>query len=253
MQRAGLRVAAVLLGGLLGLTQARAELPDNYRVVLFTENLPPYNMAVDDKNFARDDAIDGISTDLVREMFKRAKISYNLSLRFPWDRIYNLTLENDNYGIFSTTRTPEREGLFKWVGPLATNAWVVLAPQSSTISLGDIKELARYRVGAYKNDAVSLYLESQGLSPINALRDQENATKLQAGQLDLWATSDPVGRYLAKQVGVTKLKTVLRFREATLYLALNKNTPDEVVTRLQQALDAMRQEGLVDSITNNYL
>ena len=81
---------------------------------------------------------------------------------------------------------------------------------------------------------------------INALRDQENVKKLTGGQIDLWATTDPVGRYLAKQEGVSGLQTVLRFNEAKLYLALNKDTPDEVVERLQKALEQMRQEGFVD-------
>jgi len=45
-------------------------------VVLLTENFPPFNMAVDDRDFARDEAIDGLSADLVREMFKRAGIDY---------------------------------------------------------------------------------------------------------------------------------------------------------------------------------
>lgn len=86
MRKSWLGIAGVLLGCALGMGVAQAELPPGYRVVLLTENFPPFNMAVDDKNFARDDAIDGISTDLVREMFKRAGIDYNLSLRFPWDR-----------------------------------------------------------------------------------------------------------------------------------------------------------------------
>ena len=98
---------------------AHAQLPADYKVVLLTENFPPFNMAVDDKNFARDDGIDGISADIVREMFKRAGIDYTLTLRFPWDRLYRLTLDKPNYGLFSTTYTPERQPLFKWVGPLA--------------------------------------------------------------------------------------------------------------------------------------
>src|SRR5690606_13115701 len=88
---------------------AHAELPADYKVVLLTENFPPFNMAVDDKNFARDDGIDGISADVVREMFKRAGIGYTLTLRFPWDRLYRLTLDKPNYGLFSTTYTPERQ------------------------------------------------------------------------------------------------------------------------------------------------
>ncbi|BBT19281.1 amino acid ABC transporter substrate-binding protein (PAAT family) [Pseudomonas sp. SLBN-26] len=232
---------------------ARAELPADYKVVLLTENFPPFNMAVDDKNFARDDGIDGISTDIVREMFKRAGISYNLTLRFPWDRLYRLTQEKPNYGLFSTTYTEERKPQFKWVGPLAKSGWVLLAAPGSTLSVKDLKSAGQYRIGAYKNDAVSQYLETQGLSPQNALRDQENVKKLEKGQIDLWATTDPVGRYLAKQEGVTGLQTVLRFNEVELYLAFNKDTPDEVIERLQKALDQMRAEGFVEEATKNYL
>ncbi|GIZ12486.1 ABC transporter substrate-binding protein [Pseudomonas sp. NCCP-436] len=241
-------VALFLLSGL-----AHAQLPVDYKVVLLTENFPPFNMAVDDKNFARDDSIDGISADIVREMFKRAGIDYTLTLRFPWDRLYRLTLDKPNYGLFSTTFTPERQPLFKWVGPLAKSGWVLLAAPGNDIRISSLQEAAKFRVGAYKNDAVSQHLESQGLAPINALRDQENVKKLVRGQIDLWATTDPVGRYLAKQEGVTGLSTVLRFNDAELYLALNKDTPDEVVERLQKALDDMRREGFIDDITESYL
>ncbi|WAJ37203.1 ABC transporter substrate-binding protein [Pseudomonas sp. GOM7] len=237
----------------LGAGIAHAELPQDYKVILLTENFPPFNMAIDDKNFARDDSIDGISADIVREMFKRAGINYTLTLRFPWDRLYRLTLDKPNYGLFSTTYTEERKPLFKWVGPIAKTGWVLLAAPGSDIKVSSLKEAAKYRIGAYKNDAVSQNLESQGLAPINALRDQENVKKLVRGQIDLWATTDPVGRYLAKQEDVTGLNTVLRFKDAELYLALNKDTPDEVVQRLQQALDAMRAEGYIDEVTNNYL
>ena len=244
----------LMLGGLmLSACAAHAEIPADYKVVLLTENFPPFNMAVDDKNFARDDGIDGISTEVVREMFKRAGIQYNLSLRFPWDRLYRLTLDKPNYGLFSTTYTDERKPLFKWVGPLAKSEWVLLAAPGSTIKVGSLEEAAKYKIGAYKNDAVSQHLESKGLKPDNSLRDQENVAKLMSGKIDLWATTDPVGRYIAKQEGASGLQVVLRFNSAELFLALNKETPDEVVERLQKALDELRNEGFVDEITSSYL
>lgn len=245
--------SGLLFGLALMASAAHAELPEDYKVVLLTENFPPFNMAVDDKNFARDDGIDGISADIVREMFKRAGIKYTLTLRFPWDRLYRLTLDKPSYGLFSTTYTEERKPLFKWVGPLAKTGWVLLAAPGNDIKVANLKDSAQYNVGAYKNDAVSQALESQGLKPINALRDQENVKKLISGKIDLWATTDPVGRYLAKQEGVSGLNTVLRFKEAELYLALNKDTPDEVVQRLQKALDELRTEGFIDDMTNSYL
>lgn len=232
---------------------AHAELPQDYKVVLLTENFPPFNMAIDDKNFARGDGIDGISVDIVREMFKRAGIDYTLTLRFPWDRIYKMALETPNVGLFSTTYNEARKPLFKWVGPLAKTSRVLLAAPGSGIQVANLQDAAKYRVGAYKNAAVSVYLASQGLTTQDALRDQENVKKLTRGQIDLWATTDPVGRYLAKQEGVTGLETVLRFNESELFLALNPDTPDEVVQRLQAALEQMRGEGLLDEIQRNYM
>ncbi len=239
---------SVLLAG-----PSHADEPSDASLVLLTENFPPYNMAKNGKNFAKDENIEGIAVDIVRETFKRAGISYNLTLRFPWERIYKLGLEKPGYGVFVMARLPDREALFKWVGPLGPDDWVLLAKADSKIQLADLEHARRYKIGAYKGDAIAETLEKQGLNPIVALRDQDNARKLVDGQIDLWATGDPAGRYLARQVGVTELRTVLRFNSAQLYLALNKAVPDDVVARLQAALDQLRSEGVVDQIMARYL
>jgi polar amino acid transport system substrate-binding protein len=248
------RLLVALGGSLVVLTGvARAEVDPNYSVVLLTENFPPYNMAVNGKNFAQEENIDGIAVDIVREMFKRAGVQYSLTLRFPWDRIYKLALEKPGYGVFVTARLPEREQLFKWVGPIGPDDWVLLAKGDSPLSLASLDEAKSHRIGAYKGDAISQYLTEKGVEHSTSLRDQENARKLMSGQIDLWATGDPAGRYLAKQEGVSGLRTVLRFDSAELYLALNKEMPDEIVAKLQAALDQMRAEGFVDETLNNYL
>lgn len=248
------RLLVALGGTLVVLTgAARAEVDPNYSVVLLTENFPPYNMAVNGKNFAQEENIDGIAVDIVREMFKRAGVQYSLTLRFPWDRIYKLALEKPGYGVFVTARLPEREQLFKWVGPIGPDDWVLLAKGDSPLSLASLDEAKQYRIGAYKGDAISQYLTEKGVEHSTSLRDQENARKLMAGQIDLWATGDPAGRYLAKQEGISGLRTVLRFDSAELYLALNKEMPDEIVAKLQAALDQMRAEGFLEKVQNNYL
>lgn len=239
---------ATLLSGTARADDARA-----YSMVLLTENFPPYNMAIDGKNFAQESNIQGIAVEIVRETFKRAGIGYNMNLRFPWDRIYKLALEKPGYGVFVTARLAEREKLFKWVGPIGPDDWVMLARTDSPIQLNSLEEARRYRIGAYKGDAIAMELGRQGMNPITVLSDKDNARKLVDGQIDLWATGDPAGRYLARQEGVTGLKTVLRFNSAELFLALNKDTPDDVVKRLQTALDELRKEGLVDSILGKYL
>ncbi|UVL61991.1 ABC transporter substrate-binding protein [Pseudomonas sp. B21-032] len=222
-------------------------------VVLLTENFPPYNMAINGKSFARDDGINGIAADLVREMFKRAGVPYSMTLRFPWQRIYEQALQTPGYGVFVMARQPEREKLFKWVGPLGPDDWILLAPEGSPIAVSTLQEAKRYRIGAYKGDAIAEYLAAQGLNPVLVLRDRDNAKKLLNGEIDLWASGDPAGRYLARQVGVSKLKTVLRFHGAELYLALNREVPDEVVNKLQQALEQMGRDGFVEQVFARYL
>lgn len=240
--------ASALLAG-----SALAEDSSDTALVLLTENFPPYNMAKNGKNFAKDENIEGIAADIVRETFKRAGVSYSLTLRFPWERVYKLALENPGYGVFVMARVPERESLFKWVGPIGPDDWVLLARADSKLQFDSLTQAKGYRIGAYKGDVIALSLEKQGLNPLTVLRDQDNARKLMDGQLDLWATGDPAGRYLARQLGISGLKTVLRFNSAELFLALNKDVPDEIVARLQHALDQLRDEGVVARITGRYL
>ena len=62
------RILLAWLGcGLLLAGAARAETDSSdYSVVLLTENFPPYNMAINGKNFAQEDSIDGIAVDIVK-------------------------------------------------------------------------------------------------------------------------------------------------------------------------------------------
>lgn len=224
----------------------------DYKVHLLTENFPPYNMERSGKNFGRDENIEGIATDIVRQMFKQAGIDYTLTLRFPWERVYQQVLDKVDYGVFVMSRSAEREELFKWVGPIGPDDWIFLARSDSLITLQTLEDARDYKVGSYKGDVITEYLEKHSFEPITALRDQENAAKLERGDIDLWATGDPAGRYLAAQQGVRNLKIVSRFNQTDLYLAFNKETDDAVVAQLQQVLDTMREKGEIEQYFNKY-
>ncbi|WP_061240097.1 ABC transporter substrate-binding protein [Ectopseudomonas composti] len=230
-----------------GLSLARAE-----SLVLLTENLPPFNMSVTGNNFARDDNVTGISADILRAVCERAGVECQLILRFPWQRVYQQTLDDAGYGLFSTARTAEREKLFKWVGPIASNDWVLFAKGDSAIQLGSLEDARRYRIGGYKDDAKTQFLLDKGIEVQTALRDAENVRKLERGQIDLWVTSDQAGRFVARQEGVDSLKVVQHLYKADLYLALNRQTPDELVQKLQRTLDSLRAEGALKSIEARY-
>lgn len=194
------RRAILSLSLLLTLSSAaHAELPTHHQIILQTDNFPPFNMGPNHKNFARGDEVQGIATDTVREIFKRAGIGYSLTLRSPWDRLYNQTLTDTGHGLFSVTRTEHNERQFKWVGPLARYESVLLASADRPIEVNTLSQAKGLEIGAQKSSGVSQYLESQGLRPIDSLSEDENLRKLLSGRLDLWATADPVWRYYARR------------------------------------------------------
>lgn len=232
----------------------RAELPSHYRVVLLTENFPPFNMSVDGKNFAYDGKITGMNTSIIREMFHRAGIAYDLSLRFPWDRIYKLVTQKPDHGLFSVTLNDSRRAQFKWVGPLSSTRRVFVAAAESTLTLNNLDETRSYRIGSYKGASSGVFLEKHGIPYISSLRDQENIDKLVDGRIDFWVSNDPVFRYYADQQGVKNLRVAyVAEAETEQYLALNLNTPEEVIERLQSSLDSMRSDGTIDRIRSVYI
>ena len=87
-----------------------------------TEQYPPYN-------YQEDGRLQGISVDLLEKVWERLSVNLNRSAiqLLPWTEGYQRTLKENNTVLFTTFRIPEREQLFKWVGPIASGRDVLLA------------------------------------------------------------------------------------------------------------------------------
>lgn len=240
---------SAVLGALFALLPfASANAQDT--VNLLTQNFPPFSMANDGKNFAKEEAISGIDAEVVAALFKRAGIPYTLTLRFPGAACSSWR-KNASFAVFSLSRTPEREPKYKWVGPLSEIQIVLLKRPDSPIQISSLEEARQYRIGSKDGSVGSQYLISRGIEVQSSLID--TPAKLKAGQFDLWATTNPSGEYEAKQAGVGPLAVALTLSRVDLYLAMNKETPDEVVEKLQRTLDQMKQEGLLQQAARRYV
>lgn len=213
---------------------------------VLTEDYPPFNMQGTENKPV------GLSTEIVEELFKRAGVDYKIKL-LPWKRAYEQTLHSTNTALYSTTRTPERETLFKWVGPLVSNNWVFFAKADSAIKVASLEEAKAFSVGGYYGDAAADYLTAQGFSKLQlAPNDRSNAKKLDAGRIQLWATGEYLGPYLAALEKAAVPKAIYTFRETQMSLAFNKSAPDELIKKLNDTLEVMRQEGVIDAINRKY-
>jgi polar amino acid transport system substrate-binding protein len=235
----------IIVAAILALGCAASQAQQAQRLYLTTEAAPPHSM-VEGKRVA------GISADTVREIMDRAHIEHTIEL-LPWKRAYTAALERSDTCVFSTTRTPERERLFKWIGPIGEAEWVLMARADRKLHLETLEDARRYRIGTYNGDARDQYLRERGFDVDPAPNDLINPRKLMANRIDLWAASIRRGSAALARMGYAdKIVPVLVFNRIRVYLACNRAVPDELTARMGAALESMERDGTVQRILHRY-
>lgn len=122
-------------------------------LIVLTEQSPPASMQQEGK-------IIGHETEKVVEMLKRTGISYKLDI-LPWKRGFTMAQRDANTCIYSTTRTPEREKLFKWIGPTYEADWSLVGRTDRQLNLRTLEDARPLRIGTYNGDARDEYLRAR--------------------------------------------------------------------------------------------
>lgn len=241
---------SLLLVSALGIaTMAGALAAPPARLVLLTEYAPPGSMLEGENAGA---AVIGRSSDRVREVMGRTGIAFTMEVQ-PWKRAYTSALAHPDTCVFATTRLPEREALFKWIGPLHSADWVLLGRADRHYALRTLDDARDLRIGTYLGDARDAYLRERGFKVDAAQNDLINPEKLLMGRIDLWAASLRHGSVLLAQHGWTgRIVPVLNFRQVDLYMACNRSVPDALVKRMNGALEAMQRDGTMHRIDQQY-
>ena len=210
-----------------------------------TEYSPPTSMQ------PRDIVI-GSATEKVREAMARAGINYTIEM-LPWKRAYAAALARTDTCVYSTTRTPERERLFKWIGPTDQGEWVLLGRADRNFKLASLEDARKLRIGTYNGDAREAYLRHRGFMIDSAPNDTINPKKLMMNRIDLWAAGARRTNALIETNGWSgQIVPVLTFNQVKLYLACNPGVPDAVIERLSTALDGMVRDGTTRRIDRKY-
>lgn len=176
----------------------------------------------------------------VRNVAARAGVEYQIT-QYPWKRAYAVALERKDACVFLTTRTPEREKLFKWVGPIRESEWVLAGRKGVDYGIKTLEDARRYRIGTFIGDARHEYLRSRGFKVDSVQDDNVNPQKLLLGRIDLWASASWAGgpaEYLSQHPD--RIVAVLTFNTVGLYLACNRAVPDATIARLNRAAAEFR-------------
>ncbi|MGR3179346.1 MAG: transporter substrate-binding domain-containing protein, partial [Candidatus Anammoxibacter sp.] len=216
---------------------------------IITEEFPPYNYTT------ADGKIDGISATIVREIIKKLNHPDNMEV-MPWSEGYKLIQEEDNIILFSTTRSPARENLFKWVGPLVPNNTSFFAKKGSGISITSLDDAKKVkRIGVYKDDFGEILLKEKGFTNLDSVVDNKlNPKKLVEGKIDLWIMNELTGKHMAMQAGIwNKMEKVFDVQKDYMYIAFSKSTPDSIIKKWKDALDEIKSDGTFAQIFSKWI
>jgi PAS domain S-box-containing protein len=216
---------------------------------ILTEEFPPYNYTSDSGSTV------GISTEIVREILKRIGHPDNIEV-MPWVDGYRLAQEQDNVVLFSTTRSPMRENLFKWVGPLVPNNLALFARIGSTHAITSLEDAKGVKaIGVYQDDFGGMLLKEKGFTNLDAVIENSlNISRLLSGEIDLWIANELTAKHMIAEAGVdNRIEMVYTIENDYMSIAFSRRTPDEVINEWQQKLDDIKSDGTYAQIFSRWL
>ena len=237
------RVLITLLGLALATPGAQA-------LTLVTEENPPFNYTEQGK-------VVGLSTEIVSELGKRSGVSLDIR-SMPWEQSYVAAQRDKETCVYSTARLENRERLFSWIGPIATNQWVLIGKSDFGGSVKKIEDARKYRVGVVAKDAKIEFLMGRGVTDLREVSEDGLVpprlmlARDDPNRLDLWATSAYGARRTAARANVKDLKVVINLNRVPLYLACGRNTSPETVRALTRAFHEATKDGSLKRIANQY-
>ncbi len=234
-----------------------ADKADN--LTFYTEQLPPYN-------YLENGALNGFSIDILEEISNKTGSSFSRDMVqiVPWEEGYGAVLNGTDGVIFSTARIPEREDLFKWVGPISIERYVLFAPNESNITVETSDDLKDLNIGVITGDASIAQLLADGVEESQLVK-AENISELisltEGNMIDLWVYPEITGQYYIKEItgNDNSFTAVFPLEEVGIYYAFSKDIPDTIVSSYQNALDDLKQQkdktgaSIYDSIIEKYV
>ena len=208
-----------------------------------TEEYAPFN-------YLKDGKVAGIAVDQVHAIAKAAGIDYTIEI-MPWARAFAMAESQPMHCVFTTGYNRERAGRFAWVNPLLKDEMVLLKRKDGHKGPMTMSEALRLKVGSQRGDFAVEALEDLGFENVDLAADIDvSLRKLLSGRVDLMPTSIKTYKKMVKE-GQPVEKAMLMAGQ--IYgIACHKETPPDLIKRLQAELDGLIVSGMQDRIFTAY-
>jgi polar amino acid transport system substrate-binding protein len=236
---------AALLCLLMG-ALARAE---TYQLV--TEEWAPYN-------YRENEHITGMATEVVRAIMALTGDDFEIRMR-PSMRASRVLQTQPRTIMYSMFRTPERESLFKWVGPIAEESIYPYQLAAAAQPIHTLEQLLHTpRITTRHAGLVPTMLASMGFDNLDtsATESEQLYRMLLAGRTEVIIGDTDTGvAYYSRQLGIApgSLRRVpIELYRSSLYIAFSGDSDDELVANWAKALEHLRETGELERIHGNY-
>lgn len=208
-----------------------------------TENYPPFN-------YLEQGEITGTSAAQIRTLMRDANISYTMEI-MPWARALALAEIETDFCVFTAVHNAERDGKFKWIEPLARSRTLLIRRRGSSVAPKTLEEAKAFTIGTQRGDFTDDLLRKNNFPKVDLATDLNlGLKKLMSGRIDLIPISEKYYERL-KRDGVA-VESVLTLDDSTYAIACNRNVPDTVIGRMQQALDKLIADGTQRRLLESY-
>lgn len=194
----------------------------------------------------------GVVPEVVGEIQKLVGDTSELK-ETPWLRGYEQAQTKPNQALFAIVRIPEREKLFKWVGPIFGEGDYFFKRKGAPIRVETLEDARKVRRIAVRKDGYTHQaLAAQGFTNLDVGPTYGSSyMKLAEGRVDLVLMGERTCAYMVRNAGLDPAmfeRTDCKFGDSTAWLAFSLDVPDDVIRKWQAALDSLKASGVYKSI-----
>jgi polar amino acid transport system substrate-binding protein len=209
-------------------------------ITYYSENYPP-------SSYYENGEVTGISVETLRLIWDHFGVVHPKIHLAPWLRSYRTALSTPNTMVFGTSRTAERDPLFKWVGPLFASNRIIIARSDFSDEVRSIRDLLPYTIAVNRQAVTHTQLKQAG-HPKNKIEEvtvlKQAMLMLASNRVDMVILSKGAFNRLLKQAELPpeNFKVILNLEAPSSYFAFNIDTPSWVINKYQTAFDSLLPE-----------
>ncbi|WP_286266361.1 substrate-binding periplasmic protein [Thalassotalea atypica] len=209
-------------------------------VNFYTEAYPP-------ANYVEEGELKGITVDTLKAMWQHLGEKEQPISIVPWARGYRYALDVDRSALFTMSKIPARERMFKWVGPIFYSTHVLFAKKKRKLKINSLGQVFDYDIAAVRGDISEVALLQLGFPSSNlsaVLKLEQAFLMLETDRVDMIVLTIHGYYHLASLIGfdTKEYEQVWQVNKVGNYIAFHKNTPDSLILKYQTAFEAIAKQ-----------